>query len=154
MSPNKLKHRIPPPVVTSISALIMWALAEIFPQAVAAKSSSTLALIFSAVGLVFAGAGMAAFAQQKTTVNPLDLQNTTALVTHGIYRVTRNPMYVGMLFLLFGWALYLANILSMLWLAPWVVYMSHMQIAPEEQAMEALFGDEYRAYCQQVRRWL
>lgn len=154
MSAKKFENRVPPPVVTSVVALLMWGLFLWFPQAVAAKSSTTLAAVFCVVGLAFIVAGVGAFKQRKTTVNPLDLGKSTAMVNHGIYRVTRNPMYVGMLFLLFAWALFLAHILAMLCLVPWLVYMSRFQIDPEERAMNELFGDEYRVYCQQVRRWL
>ena len=154
MALEKLKNRIPPPVITVLSALIMWLLALLIPAAAAAKTSALLGGFFALVGLLFAGAGLRAFRKHQTTVNPLNLRKTAAFVNSGIYRVSRNPMYVGLLFILFGWALFLGNILSMIWLGPWLIWMSELQIAPEEKAMTQQFGDAYSEYCKTVRRWL
>ena len=72
----------------------------------------------------------------------------------GIYRLTRNPMYLGVLLLLLAWAIYLANVLTVLFLPAFVWYMGRYQIEPEEQALTSLFGPQYTAYAAQVRRWI
>ena len=63
-------------------------------------------------------------------------------------------MYLGLLFLLLAWAIYLSNPLGFAALPLFVVSMNNLQIRREEAAMEALFGDEYRSYRASVRRWL
>jgi protein-S-isoprenylcysteine O-methyltransferase Ste14 len=78
----------------------------------------------------------------------------SSLVVAGIYRVTRNPMYLGFLLILLGWAAWLSNVLALLPLAGFVIYMNVFQIRPEERALEALFGPEFEAYKKQVRRWI
>jgi len=81
-------------------------------------------------------------------------QSASALVVSGIYRFTRNPMYVGFLFVLLGWAVWLSNGLSFLFLPAFVLYMNRFQIQPEERALHARFGQEFVAYTSRVRRWL
>ncbi len=114
----------------------------------------TLAIALAAIGAGFDVSGLVAFRRARTTVNPMKPGSASSLVHSGVYRVTRNPMYVGLVFLLLGWAAYL-------W-SPWVLfgplafaaYINRFQIAPEERALAALFGEEYRAYQARVRRWL
>jgi protein-S-isoprenylcysteine O-methyltransferase Ste14 len=90
----------------------------------------------------------------KTTINPMSPNKTSALVTGGIYRLSRNPMYVGLFLFLMAWAIQL----SMLWpfIGPvlFVIYINRFQITPEERVMESKFGDEYSVYKNKVRRWL
>lgn len=78
----------------------------------------------------------------------------STLVTSGIYRVTRNPMYLGILFALLGWGLFLSNLGSLLFCGVFVLYMSRFQIQPEERALEVKFGVAFIMYKSRVRRWL
>jgi len=87
-------------------------------------------------------------------VNPLKPDSASALVVAGIYRWTRNPMYLGMATVLAAWGLYLANIGALAGVALFVAYMNRFQIAPEERALEARFGADFAAYRGRVRRWL
>jgi protein-S-isoprenylcysteine O-methyltransferase Ste14 len=87
-------------------------------------------------------------------VNPLTPQATSTLVTSGVYRFSRNPMYVGLLFVLAGWGSYLANSLALLVLPLFVASMTRWQILPEERIMATKFGAEFEAYKRSVRRWL
>lgn len=108
-----------------------------------------------AVGLSFDLSGLLAFRASRTTINPLRPERASSLVTGGVYQITRNPMYVGMLFLLLALGLYLAHWPALL-LGPlaYVLYLNRFQIAPEERVLLGLFGEEYRAYTGRVRRWL
>ncbi len=124
-----------------------WATVEI-PQRI------FLALGVWGVGFALIIAGAATFISAKTTVNPFTPELATSMVTSGIYRLSRNPMYVGILLILAAWAVYLANITSAFWLPLFVGYMNRFQIIPEERAMRALFGKEFEDYAKQVRRWL
>ena len=113
-----------------------------------------LAVAFAVVGAAFDVAGMIAFRRARTTINPLRPQSTSAIVDSGIYRVTRNPMYVGLVCILFGWAVYLWSPWALLGPFAAAAYLGRFQIAPEEKALTELFGAEYLAYKARVRRWL
>ena len=99
-------------------------------------------------------AGVVAFRRSRTTVNPLSPEQASSLVVHGIYRFTRNPMYLGFLLALTGWSVHLANLAAVLLLPVFVAYMNRFQIQPEERALLQNFGARFAAYTQAVRRWL
>ena len=80
--------------------------------------------------------------------------STSSLVVSGIYKYTRNPMYLGFLLVLLGWATFLSNITALALLPVFVVYMNRFQIGPEERALGSLFAQEYKAYHARVRRWI
>jgi protein-S-isoprenylcysteine O-methyltransferase Ste14 len=107
---------------------------------------------------VLAGAfglpALRAFRQAATTIDPVRIDRASALVTGGIYRATRNPMYVSLTLLLVAWALWLGGWWA--WAGPvaLVLWLDRFQIRPEERAMEARFGAAYLRYKAQVRRWL
>lgn len=94
------------------------------------------------------------FVLAKTTANPFTPGSATLLVTRGIYKLSRNPMYVGFLMMLMVWGVFLGNALSLLWLPLFVLYLNRFQIMPEEKALLAKFGDSYDRYLKSVRRWI
>jgi len=75
-------------------------------------------------------------------------------VSSGIYAVTRNPMYVGLLLVLIALAIFLSSPWTLVGPAAYFLYIGRFQIAPEERALTALFGTEYTEYLSKVRRWL
>ena len=81
-------------------------------------------------------------------------EQTSRLVTGGIYQYTRNPMYLGMALVLTGIALYLADLSAFLGVALFVRYIGRYQIGPEEDMLLEKFGDEFETYQARVRRWL
>lgn len=153
-----LELRVPPLALALAFAVAMGLAALALPFA----TFATLALPGRVVGagaLLLAGvsvalAGVWAFRRQRTTVNPLAPERATSLVTSGIYRASRNPMYLGFLLALAGWAVFLANAVAALLLPCFVAWMNRWQIQPEERALAARFGPEFAAYAQRVRRWL
>ena len=106
------------------------------------------------MGACFDVAGLLAFKKAQTTVNPLAPNRSTAVVSTGVYRITRNPMYLGMALILLGLALYLASPWALLGPLVFAAFITRFQIQPEERALTARFGAAYTAYCTQVRRWL
>lgn len=133
----------------------MWVLSRLTPAATVAG----LARVVAAAAIALAGAavslsGAMAFRRMKTTVNPFRPERASSLVTSGVYRMTRNPMYVGLLLVLVGWAVLLANLWSALGPVVFVAYITRFQIKPEERALSSLFGEEYASYKSRVRRWL
>jgi protein-S-isoprenylcysteine O-methyltransferase Ste14 len=150
-----LELKIPPPIVALIAAGAMWAVGHFTGH----QEVPEPVRIFGAVTLVLVGSGMTlsgarAFRKVKTTINPLEPEKSSTFVNTGIYAVTRNPMYLGLLFVLAGWSLFLASPRSLLGLPSFVLYIGRFQIAPEERVLEKLFGAEYSAYKAKVRRWL
>ncbi len=153
--PHPLTLRIPPVAVGLVLAPLGWLASYFTPQLrfdFAAKPAAALGLAFA--GVAASVLGVVSFRRARTTVNPLRPQSATALVVGGIYRVTRNPMYLGFLLLLVAWAVWLGHPLALLTLPGFVIYMNEYQIRPEEAALQALFGSEFNAYRARVRRWL
>ena len=106
------------------------------------------------VGLSFAGAGIINFLRARTTANPLHPGGASSLVTSGVYRVTRNPMYLGFLFALLAWGLYLGSLPALVLVLGYPLYMTRFQIVPEERALQEIFGEDFEDYKGRVRRWL
>jgi len=150
-----LENRIPPPLVAVLFAVLMGLLARGLPGLDPGLGTRLLlALPLVMAGLLFVLAGGLAFRRAKTTVNPLKPASASALVTSGIYQYTRNPMYVSFALWLLAWGLYLASPLVLLGVLGFVLYMNRFQIYPEERALGQLFGADFAAYRQRVRRWL
>lgn len=157
MNPSRhaLELRIPPPVVAALVAGAMWGISLAAPLIDAPGSiRNVAAAILAVVGGSFVIAGMVSFALARTTINPLKPETTTYLVRSGVYGISRNPMYVGLLFALVGWAVYLASAWALVGPVAFVLYMNRFQIAPEERVLAALFGADYSVYASTVRRWL
>jgi protein-S-isoprenylcysteine O-methyltransferase Ste14 len=152
--PN-LEHRIPPPIVGLIVGASMYGLAALSgPIEVAPWAKYAVAASLAGIGMSFDVLGLLAFRRARTTVNPLRPERASALVTNGVYRLTRNPMYVGMVFFLLAWATLLAAPLAVLGIPLFVAFISRFQIAPEERVLRARFGEDFERYAAQVRRWL
>jgi len=147
------RNRIPPPVVTLVFGLLIYCSADLLPSLIFELQNS-LALLFAITGLGVIAAAIIPFVKLKTTVNPLAPKSATALVTDGVFRLSRNPMYLGMLLLIISVSIYTGAVASVILLPSFVVYIRVFQILPEEQAMRELFPDAYQAYCKQVRRWI
>lgn len=150
-----LDNRIPPPVILLICLVLMRLLSEI-PSSISIGFAQDFILpaILLILGLGLMLAGVIAFRKAQTTVNPLSPNSASALVEAGVYRITRNPMYLGMALITIAWAFYLSNPWSLIGVVGFVVFINHYQIKPEETAMSALFGDQYVVYKQKVRRWI
>ena len=153
---DSLELKIPPLAVVLIAAGLMLLMRWLTPTLVVSLDLDVrmwAALPVLAAGIAIAVAGVIQFRRSHTTVNPMTPERTSALVSSGIYRYTRNPMYVGMLLALLAFSVVLASPASLLILPAFVVYMNRFQIAPEERALAALFGDSFAAYKRDVRRW-
>jgi protein-S-isoprenylcysteine O-methyltransferase Ste14 len=150
-----LELKIPPGVVVLLIAALMWLASRAVPACgFLLPASRAVALSLVVTGAVIAGLGVVWFRRVGTTVNPLKPGTASSLVVSGIYRRTRNPMYLGMLVILSGWAVFLSNVLVILFLPLFVLYLNRFQIHPEERALASRFGEEFTAYQSRVRRWL
>lgn len=151
---NAVELKVPPLALVFLFGALMWLASAYSAFTLALPWHSMFALIFCSLGFAIVLAGVVAFRQAKTTVNPLRPETTTAMVTSGIYRFTRNPMYLGFLLVLAGWGIYLSNLLAVALLPLFVLYMNRFQIVPEERALCAKFPQVFTEYKCSVRRWL
>jgi protein-S-isoprenylcysteine O-methyltransferase Ste14 len=152
---KSLELRIPPPAVALCMALLMWLASWlIHPLRVPLDIRLGVALALGVLGQCISVGGMIAFRRAKTTINPFKPAAASSLVSGGVYRFTRNPMYVGLLLTLVGWTVFLSNPLALLFLPLFVLYINRFQIEPEERVLSSLFGAEYAAYKTRVRRWI
>ncbi|HEX7030662.1 MAG TPA: isoprenylcysteine carboxylmethyltransferase family protein [Gammaproteobacteria bacterium] len=133
----------------------MWLLDRFVPAlSFSFPGIRVVALLPALAGIAVCAAGVLSFQRAGTTTNPLDPGRASKLVVAGIYRYSRNPMYLGFALLLAAWGVFLGNLAALLAVAAFIIYMNRFQVAPEERALEALFGEEYRAYRRSVRRWI
>ena len=150
-----LELRIPPPLVALATGALMWiASSQVAPFAMPNVIRVSVALAVALIGISLDLTGLIAFVRAKTTINPLKPAATAALVTTGLYRVTRNPMYLGMLLVLFGWVVFLSNLAALLIAPLFAFYITRFQIIPEERVLAEKFGAAFAAYKSSVRRWL
>jgi protein-S-isoprenylcysteine O-methyltransferase Ste14 len=140
--------------VLAAAGLLAWVCARACPAfTVELPLRAWIGATFLLLGVVCSLLGVASFRRARTTVNPLTPDATTALVVSGIYRVTRNPMYLGFLFLLLAEIAWLANPVALLLAPAFVVYLNRFQIGPEEIALQGRFGAEFQS-ARRVHRWI
>lgn len=150
-----LELKIPPVAVLLVCAVLMWLVAMVLPQhGLADNIARVVGVIFVALSMLGGFLGVGAFLKAKTTVDPLLRHKTSSLVTSGIYGVSRNPMYLGMLGLLIGFGFYLGSLYSLSLCVGFVWYLNRFQIEPEERMLAAQFPEEFARYQARVRRWI
>jgi protein-S-isoprenylcysteine O-methyltransferase Ste14 len=150
-----LELKVPPPIAAVLVGAAMWGVAHrLAAVELTAPLRFTVAVVCAALGLIVALAGFLAFRRAKTAVSPIHPEAASTVVMGGIYKYTRNPMYVGLSAVLTGWAIWLS--------VPWVflgpvalmLFLARFQIIPEERVMSSKFGRDYDEYRERVRRWL
>ena len=152
---NSLELKVPPVAQVVITAAVMYGVSRIMPSLqFYFEGTNTLAIGLSVIGLGSGIMGVAQFKKAQTTVNPHTPEKSTNLVTSGIYQYTRNPMYLGLVLILLGWAFYLSHFLPFMLVPVFMVYMTRFQIQPEERMMTQKFGKAYQDYLIKARRWI
>lgn len=152
---SKLELKVPPVVLVLLVGAAMRIVSAAHPAyGWPLPFRHAIAAAFIVAGIVVAILGVLSFRRAGTTVDPTRPQAASALVDSGIYRFSRNPMYLGFLLALLGWAVYLSNLLAFVLVTAFVVYMNRFQIRPEERALTARFGEPFLAYMKAVRRWI
>jgi protein-S-isoprenylcysteine O-methyltransferase Ste14 len=150
-----LETLVPPPAVAALAAALMWGIARAWPQlGVEIPAAPWIALALAAPGLLLDFVGVLTFLRARTTVNPMRPHKARKLVTGGVYAWTRNPMYLGWIPILAGWAIYLRHPLTLLVVPLFVAYLTRFQIIPEERVLRQRFGAGFDAYAGKVRRWI
>ena len=148
-------NRIPPPFLTLMLIVLMIFLAvQQEEYTFHLDLGFYIGVAFVVLGCAIMISAVLGFRHRKTTVNPFRPDKSSALVIDGLYEYTRNPMYLGMAFMLLGVQIALGYAPNILWVILFVIYMTQYQIKPEERALTKIFGGEFTAYMQKVRRWL
>lgn len=141
---------VPPPVWAGAALMVQLCVSDGKPTL---ASVTTGALVVTASGALVLGA-LVKFGQQRTTVNPHELDHAQVLVTSGSNRLTRNPMYVGLAGVLVGHAVARRSVRALAPVAAYVAIIGRLQIPAEEAALKEQFGSDFDAYAQQVPRWI
>ena len=150
-----LELKIPPVVVVLVIGALMWALARIVPVLpVAFPGKAVVATIIGLAGISLGASGIMIFRRMQTTVHPSEPEKASAMVAEGVFRFSRNPMYLGLALVLTGWAVFLGDAANLALVVGFIAYMTQFQIKPEERALETRFGTAYTDYKTGVRRWL
>jgi protein-S-isoprenylcysteine O-methyltransferase Ste14 len=150
-----LKLIIPPPIYMLLFATIMWLLDHYLPLVqIIPETWQMLGLGLIVLAILLDLWSLILFFLSHTTPNPMKPENVSELVITGMYRFSRNPMYLGLLIMLSGWAIYLGNLIGFFILPLFVITLNIQQIKPEEQVLEKKFGQAYLDYKQRVRAWI
>jgi len=152
---SALELRIPPDLVWLAVVALMWVASTLTPGFdVKAPVRIVASGAFVAAGVALIVTARIQLRRARTTWHPSEPGRTTGLVTDGVYRLSRNPVYLGMLAILIAWSAALGSLLALALTALFVAYLDRFQIGPEERALSEIMGSEYRAYAGRVRRWL
>ena len=148
-----METNIPPPIVTLVFGLSIYFSRGIF-QLVEIKYSFYFGILLLILGFIILISAVRLFRKDETTVNPLSPEQATKLVTDGIFKYSRNPMYLGMALVLGSIAIFFNLIGGIILVALFCAYITKFQILPEERAMRDLFSDDFDKYTKVTRRWI
>jgi protein-S-isoprenylcysteine O-methyltransferase Ste14 len=148
-----MEKKIPPPIVTLIFGFATYLSRKIFPE-IEIQYSSFFGIFLLLLGFFILISAVKLFRNDKTTVNPLSPEQATKLVTNGIFKLSRNPMYLGMAVILASVAVFFNIIGGIIFMALFCLYITKFQIIPEEKAMKELFAQDFEQYMQATRRWI
>ena len=148
-----MKTKIPPPILALLMIVIVY-FSSLIIEPFTFSYQIVLSVFIVAIGLAYAIPSFRLFAKHKTTISPFTPSETTALVTVGMYRYSRNPMYLGLVLLNIAATIFFGTWLGIIIVATFIFLINLLQIIPEEEALLDIFGEEYIDYKKKVRRWI
>ena len=152
---SRLELKIPPDVVWVLVAGLMWPVSVRTPRLdVPSPIRVVVAVALTVAGVWFVVAARMSLDKAKTTWRPMTPGQSTSLVSTGVYSVSRNPIYLGMLLVMLGLGVALSSPAALALSVVFVLYLDRFQIEPEERALSTILGQQYSAYQTRVRRWL
>lgn len=152
---NELETKIPPPLLGLVTGLMMWLLSQLLPTlSMVSSNLYRVGIVIILAGLCLDVVALLQFRKNNTTISPLSPEKASTMVINGLYKYSRNPMYLGLLIVLTGWAFFLGNLASFACLPIFVRLITRFQIIPEERILRETFGEPYEKYLTQVRRWI
>ena len=148
-----MKTKIPPPILALIMIAIIY-LSSVIVETFTFSYQTVLSILVVLIGLGCAVPSFRLFAKHKTTISPFIPSETTVLVTAGMYRYSRNPMYLGLVLLTIAATIFFGTWLGIVIIIAFIFLLNFLQIIPEEEALLDIFGEEYVEYKKKVRRWI
>tara|TARA_B100000945_G_C20353352_1_gene583397 strand:+ start:860 stop:1306 length:447 start_codon:yes stop_codon:yes gene_type:complete len=148
-----MKNKIPPPIITLICALLIYLSKPFFPELIF-NYFNQISLFFLISGFIIILISFLRFKKEKTTIDPIKIEKASSLVTNGIFKYSRNPMYLGMLLILISVSIKFNFYGGFLVVGSFVYFITYFQILPEEKAMLKLFGKDFINYKNKTRRWV
>jgi len=148
-----MNNKIPPPIVTLAFGLMIYFSRNIFPD-INNIIFYVLSLFFIILGPFVLISAVRSFKAEQTTINPININNASSLVISGVFKYSRNPMYLGMVFILLALSFGFNLVGGILFTSIFIVYITKFQIIPEEAAMKRIFGEDFNRYKNETRRWI
>ena len=148
-----MNNKIPPPIVTLAFGLMIYFSRNIFPD-INNIIFYVLSLFFIILGPFILISAVRSFKAKQTTINPININNASSLVISGVFKYSRNPMYLGMVFILLALSFRFNLVGGILFTSIFIMYITKFQIIPEEAAMKSIFGEDFNKYKNKTRRWI
>ena len=148
-----MNNKIPPPIVTLAFGLMIYFSRNIFPD-INNIIFYILSLFFIILGPFILISAVRSFKAEQTTINPININNASSLVISGVFKHSRNPMYLGMVFILLALSFRFNLVGGILFTSIFIMYITKFQIIPEEAAMKSIFGEDFNKYKNKTRRWI
>tara|TARA_Y100000813_G_scaffold27848_1_gene17582 strand:+ start:56 stop:502 length:447 start_codon:yes stop_codon:yes gene_type:complete len=148
-----MNNKIPPPIVTLAFGLMIYFSRNIFPD-INNIIFYVLSLFFIILGPFILISAVRSFKAEQTTINPININNASSLVFSGVFKYSRNPMYLGMVFILLALSFRFNLVGGILFTSIFIMYITKFQIIPEEAAMKSIFGEDFNKYKNKTRRWI
>lgn len=150
-----LELKIPPVIIFIVCIGVIWMVQTYLPEYnITFTGQNWVAIACLLCGAALGIMGVFQFARKQTTVNPHKPENTTVFISTGIYSISRNPMYLGLLIVLIAGFIKWGNLFSLFILPAFIIYMNEFQIKPEERVLKEKFGHEFLSYARNTNRWL
>lgn len=148
-----MNNKIPPPIVTLSFGLMIYFSRNVFPD-INNIIFYILSLFFIILGPFILISAVRSFKAEQTTINPININNASSLVISGVFKYSRNPMYLGMVFILLALSFRFNLVGGILFTSIFIMYITKFQIIPEEAAMKSIFGEDFNKYKNKTRRWI
>ena len=148
-----MNNKIPPPIVTLAFGLMIYFSRNIFPD-INNIIFYILSLFFIILGPFILISAVRSFKAEQTTINPININNASSLVISGVFKYSRNPIYLGMVFILLALSFRFNLVGGILFTSIFIMYITKFQIIPEEAAMKSIFGEDFNKYKNKTRRWI
>ena len=148
-----MNNKVPPPIITLICGLGIYFSRPLFPK-YNFISIDIIAASFFLLGIIMLITAVLSFKKRSTTVSPLQPEKASYLVVSGIFKYSRNPMYLGMLLILISMTIKFNFVGGILIIFAFITFITKFQIIPEETALEKLFGKEFTRYKKKTKRWI
>ena len=148
-----MNNKIPPPIIALVCALgILFS--KPFFREYSNVNNSSISILFFLIGIACFFFAIKLFNKHNTTISPLKPEKATSLIVSGIYMYSRNPMYLGMLFILISTSIRFNIIGGIISISTFIIYITKFQIIPEEEQLKRIFGEKFLNYKKKTRMWL